>query len=245
VRVLLAIESGSRAWGFESRDSDYDVRFVYVHPLEHYLSIDLGVERDVIERPIADDIDLSGWELRKALRLFSKSNPGFVEWIQSPIVYIESGSFASRVRELVPVVYSRSSGIYHYQCMAITNDEGRDPSGDVSLKKYLYVLRALMAACWLQRHEGAAAIEFTRLLQQLDGPPQLLADIDDLLARKRAASERDRIPAVASIDAYIEQQMLSLQTLGPLTAGGSAELLKLDEVFRVSLHEAWPETSSK
>lgn len=243
VRVLLAIESGSRAWGFESSDSDYDVRFVYVHTLEHYLSIDVGDQRDVIERPIADDIDLSGWELRKALRLFLKSNPGFVEWIQSPIVYIENGSFATRVRELVPLVYSRASGIYHYRSMAMTSADDREPSGEVSLKKYLYVLRALLAARWLQQHEGAAPIEFARLLRQLEGPPQLLADIDGLLLRKRAASERDRIPAVASIDAFIKQQLLSLQAVGHPAQVGSAAKLKLDEVFRDSLREVWLETS--
>jgi uncharacterized protein len=245
VRVLLAVESGSRAWGFESRDSDYDVRFVYVHTLEHYLSIDLGDQRDVIERPIADEIDLSGWELRKALRLFLKSNPGFVEWIQSPIVYIENGSFATRVRELVPVVYSRASGIHHYKSMAMTNVDDRDPSGEVSLKKYLYILRALLAARWLQQHEGAAPIEFGRLLRQLEGPPQLLADIDGLLVRKRAATERDRTSAVASIDAFIEQQLLSLQTVGLPGPVGAAVKLKLDEVFRGSLREAWLETSSE
>src|ERR1041384_5397026 len=84
VKVLLAVESGSRAWGFESSDSDYDVRFVYVKRRELYLSIDLELQRDVIERPITDDIDLSGWDIRKALKLFQKWNPPFLEWIQSP-----------------------------------------------------------------------------------------------------------------------------------------------------------------
>ena len=87
VRILLAVESGSRAWGFESPNSDFDARFIYVHPRDWYLSVGLEEQRDVIEYPIVDDIDLNGWDLRKALRLFWKSNPAFVEWIQSPIVY--------------------------------------------------------------------------------------------------------------------------------------------------------------
>ena len=82
--VLLAVESGSRAWGFQSRDSDYDVRFVYVHRPEWYLSVDLDLRRDVIEKPITDELDISGWDIRKTLRLFAKSNPPLLEWLGSP-----------------------------------------------------------------------------------------------------------------------------------------------------------------
>lgn len=93
VRVLMAIESGSRAWGFASPNSDYDVRFIYVHPAHWYQAVDLEERRDVIEYPIVDDIDLNGWDLRKALRLYWKSNPALVEWLQSPITYMEHGGF--------------------------------------------------------------------------------------------------------------------------------------------------------
>lgn len=75
VKIFYACESGSRAWGFPSADSDYDVRFLYRHPEEWYLSVDLEEKRDVIERPINDDLDISGWDLRKALKLLRKSNP--------------------------------------------------------------------------------------------------------------------------------------------------------------------------
>jgi len=85
ISILWACESGSRAWGFESQNSDYDVRFIYLQRTEEYLrASDL---RDVIEKPISDDLDISGWDLPKALRLFRKSNPPLLEWLQSPIVY--------------------------------------------------------------------------------------------------------------------------------------------------------------
>ncbi|MCE9610243.1 MAG: nucleotidyltransferase domain-containing protein [Chthoniobacter sp.] len=93
VRVLFACESGSRAWGFASRDSDYDVRFLYVHRRDWYLSVE--DRRDVIEQPIADDLDVSGWELRKALRLLRKSNPPLLEWLKSPVVYRHDPVFAA------------------------------------------------------------------------------------------------------------------------------------------------------
>jgi predicted nucleotidyltransferase len=88
VKILFAVESGSRAWGFASPNSDYDVRFVYMHEPGWYQAVDLEERRDVIEYEIVDDIDLNGWDVRKALRLFWKSNPAFVEWIQSPITYL-------------------------------------------------------------------------------------------------------------------------------------------------------------
>lgn len=85
VRLLFAVESGSRAWGFPSPDSDYDVRFVYARPLDWCLSLEPG--RDVIEPPIEGDLDINGWDVRKALILLKKPNPVALEWLLSPIRY--------------------------------------------------------------------------------------------------------------------------------------------------------------
>lgn len=110
--ILLAVESGSRAWGFASQDSDYDVRFIYARPRDWYLSI-AEHRRDVIELPIVDELDVNGWDLRKALRLFRKSNPPLLEWLTSPIVYRETPT-AQRMRELIPQYYSPRASFYHY-----------------------------------------------------------------------------------------------------------------------------------
>ena len=135
VRVCLAVESGSRAWGFPSADSDYDVRFIYVHRPDWYLSIDEG--RDVIERPLTGAVDLSGWDVRKALKLFRKSNPPLLEWLQSPFVYMETGSLAARMREMLPRIYNADASFFHYLHMAQGN-EREYLSGDVVWrKKYL------------------------------------------------------------------------------------------------------------
>ena len=99
VRVLFAVESGSCAWGFASRDSDYDVRFLYVHQRDWYLSVEN--RRDVIELPLSDELDVSGWELRKALRLLRKSNPPLLEWLKSPIVYRSNAEFVNASNALV------------------------------------------------------------------------------------------------------------------------------------------------
>ena len=143
VRVLFACESGSRAWGFASPDSDYDVRFVYVQPRDWYLSI--GDQRDVIERPIVDLYDVSGWDLRKALRLFRKSNPPMLEWLGSPIVYRERTTAAASLRRIAARSFSPRACAFHYLHMARGNYREYLQADALPLKKYLYVLRPLLA----------------------------------------------------------------------------------------------------
>ncbi len=237
VRVLLAVESGSRAWGFESPNSDYDARFIYAHEPDWYLSVDLEEKRDVIEYPIVDDIDLNGWDIRKALRLFARSNPAFVEWIQSPIVYVERGAFAASARSLLPSVYSCVRGVHHYRSMAKTNYRGYLKADLVPLKKYFYVLRPLLSVRWLERYGKPAPIEFEKLLHLIDGERALLADIGSLLERKRAAPEMGLEPPVASIHAFIERELEQLEEVQVESTAITA-MDSLNELFRAELRGA-------
>jgi uncharacterized protein len=235
---VLAIESGSRAWGFASPNSDYDVRFISTRSSDWYLSVDLEERRDVIEYGITDDIDLNGWDIRKALRLFWRSNPAFVEWLQSPIVYIESGGFAAGARELIPHVYSNEAGIYHYRSMARTNYRGYLRAELVPLKKYFYVLRPLLSVLWIERYGTAAPIEFDRLLHLLDGQTQLLTDINDLLVKKRAAPEMGLAEPVVSINAFIERELARLESFKSRRIKKPEALPGLNELFHATLCEA-------
>jgi predicted nucleotidyltransferase len=237
VRILLAVESGSRAWGFHSPNSDYDVRFIYARPAEWYLAVDLEEKRDVIEYEITDDIDLNGWDVRKALRLFWKSNPAFVEWIQSPIIYQEEGGFAASVRQQLADVYCVERGIYHYRSMAKTNYRGYLRGDMVPLKKYFYVLRPLLAVRWLERYGTAAPIEFDRLLHLIDDEPALGAAIADLLLKKKAAPEMGLSAPVASINAFIEKELARLETIVPQRDGKAERVNGLTDVFRATLRE--------
>ncbi|MCD2514981.1 nucleotidyltransferase domain-containing protein [Massilia sp. G4R7] len=239
VKVLLAVESGSRAWGFASPDSDYDGRFIYVNRPEWYLSVGLEEQRDVIEYPIVDEMDINGWDLRKALRLFQRSNPGFVEWIQSPLVYESAGSFAARARALLPQVYSVERGVHHYRSMAKTNFRGYLQTERVPLKKYFYVLRPLLAVRWLLAHQAPAPIEFGRLLSTIDGEPALRDAIDALLEAKRAAPELGLAPQVPAIQGFIVSELTRLETLHiPRDARSQSEPL-LSALFRDVLRETW------
>ncbi len=239
VRVLLAVESGSRAWGFASPNSDYDARFIYVHPRDWYLSVGLEEQRDVIEYPIVDAIDINGWDLRKALRLFWKSNPAFIEWIQSPIVYWEDGPFAALAREAMAAIYSCQKGIYHYRSMAKTNYRGYLRAERVPLKKYFYVLRPLLAVRWLERFQQTAPIEFEKLLAVGPQDATLLADIQTLLAKKRAAPEMGLEPQIASIHAFIESELERLEGVSLAKETAPDKISRLNDIFHRCIAQAW------
>ncbi|MFI5197690.1 MAG: nucleotidyltransferase domain-containing protein [Thermoanaerobaculia bacterium] len=192
VRILLAVESGSRAWGFPSKDSDYDVRFVYIHPPEWYLSVDAELRRDVIERPILDEIDLSGWEIRKALLLFAKSNPPLLEWLASPLIYSDTQTFAPRLRDLLPTYYAPNASLYHYLHMAQGNFKDYLRGDVVWVKKYFYVLRPLLAVRWIEQARGPVPMLFTDVLVTIADKPELVAEIETL--RKREDGRRGARP---------------------------------------------------
>lgn len=133
VKILLAVESGSRAWGFASPDSDYDVRFIYVRPKEDYLRLEKT--RDVIELPIEGELDINGWDLDKTLRLLRASNPTLFEWFSSPIVYRET-AFAQDFRSIMQRYFSSKRGLSHYLSMASSNYREYLKGDTVKAKKY-------------------------------------------------------------------------------------------------------------
>ena len=213
IRILFTIESGSRALGYPSPNSDYDVRFVYAHRHEWYQAVDLEERRDVVEYDIVDEIDLNGWDVQKSLRLFWKSNPGLVEWIQSPIVYIDRGPFRARSVSVLPLVYSPVKSIYHYRSMAKTNYRAYLNAPIVPLKKYFYVLRPLLAARWLIRTGAAALIEFEKLLTILESEPEFVIAIHELLQRQPNAPELGKAEAVPLLNQFIEAELNASPTV--------------------------------
>ena len=203
VRVLLAVESGSRAWGFASRDSDYDVRFIYVHPRDWYLRI--SEQRDVIE-PLGEELlDPSGWELRKALRLFSKCNLALYEWLNSPIVYRESEGLRCQLQALIPAFFNPIAAVHHYLGMARSALDAREAGGTISTKKLFYALRALFACRWIERRGSQPPTEFEQLVDSVAHETEK-SWIAELLPRKAAGCEGDRTPLTRQrVDAYTRE----------------------------------------
>lgn len=232
VKVLYAVESGSRAWGFASPNSDYDVRFIYAHPKEWYVAVDLEEKRDVIEYPIVDEIDISGWDVRKALRLFRKSNPSFVEWLHSSIVYRDDGVFAAGARELLNSSYSINKGIYHYRSMAKTNYRGYLRKPMVPLKKYFYVLRPLLSILWMEQQGTPAPIEFDKLRVMVRNNAELDDAITALIERKKLALEKEIAPAVPIINEFIVSELDRLEDFQGVELGKSFDNDSLNRLFK-------------
>ena len=226
VRILYACESGSRAWGFPSRDADYDVRFIYLRPRDWYLSIDIETKRDVIELPIDGLLDINGWDLRKALKLLRKLNPALLEWLSSPVVYREQDDFAdaliNRVRDKVPL----ASCAYHYLHMARGNFRGYLQGDTVKVKKYLYVLRPLLAVRWIEQHGTLPPVLFRALLDGVlnDGP--IKREVEEMLRLKTEGLERDEGPRIAIVHEYCERELGRLQN--PKFSPGNHPAAQLD-----------------
>lgn len=213
VRVLYACESGSRGWGFASPDSDYDVRFIYVHPLPWYLQV--SPQRDVIECPISGELDINGWELRKTLSLLKKGNATAIEWLDSPVTYRADAVFLPAMREAMRQTHRSDRSFQHYFHMAHGNYRTYLKGEQVRFKKYLYVLRPLLAALWLEQGRGLVPMRFQALVDALVTEAELLAAINDLLALKRLASEAEFGPSRPILNTFIEAQLSRLQANPP------------------------------
>ena len=203
VKILLAVESGSRAWGFASPDSDYDVRFIYVRPKEDYLRLEKT--RDVIELPIEGELDINGWDLDKTLRLLRASNPTLFEWFSSPIVYRET-AFAQEFRSFMQRYFSSKRGLSHYLSMASSNYREYLKGDTVKAKKYFYVLRPVLACRWILDKGTPPPMLFSELMdEELDSA--ILPDVNRLLDLKMNAPEIKTIPKIDSINRYLDSSI--------------------------------------
>lgn len=188
IKILLACETGSRAWGFPSPDSDFDVRMIYVHELDWYLT--LKEKTDSIERMYENnDIDITGWDLRKALRLLRKSNAALLERIQSPILYQFDAEFMKGIQEIAQANYSRIATVHHYLSMAKKTLEEIEGKETYKLKKFFYALRASTACKWIIERTEMPRIEFPKMLAGLELPDELLHRIQALIDLKSGVGE--------------------------------------------------------
>ncbi len=239
VKVLYACESGSRAWGFESEDSDYDVRFIYVRQPDWYLSINVENKRDVIELPLDEVWDINGWDVRKALQLYFKTNPSLNEWLGSPIIYREEGSLAESLRQLAGQFYNSVSASYHYRSMAKKNFREYLQKDEVPLKKYLYCLRPTLAAKWIEEGRGVAPMEFESLVEGLISPGALYDEIQRLVEVKRQSGEVGTGAKSIPIHNFLREEIDRWENEAPEKKDPEKDMRSLNELFREVIQEAW------
>lgn len=229
IEILLAVEAGSRAWGFHSPDSDYDVRFIYRRPLAWYLSI--HERRDVIEPHMDFPLDFSGWDIRKALFQMYRGNPQLFEWLRSPVEYVHS-SARDELLHFMGIYFNPRSAIYHYLHMAAGNYGVyiRD-NATPRLKKYLYVVRPLLACMWIEQQHTMPPVEFDELFGGVPLAAMQCVDIWTLLEAKRAGDELGEGQPLPALNAWIEEKLAHFGKAARTTAKGPTRTDDVDEYF--------------
>lgn len=248
VKVLFACESGSRAWGFASPNSDYDVRFIYCRPVTTYLS--LASRRDVMDQhdiPASGDIDLSGWDIMKALLLASQSNPQIVEWLHGPIRYYEYAPFVEELSDIMRE-YNPRAIMHHYASMAHNQYKNyvAKTGEKVRFKKYLYALRPLFSAMWIQHYgfEGHPPIDFGELYDSVKRRAPgleydvLRSEIDLLLHKKARANEEEMQDRLECIELYIRSNVDRVRELAKKTFDGRyPDMMRLEDLCRRTIRQ--------
>lgn len=228
IRILHCVESGSRAWGFESPDSDYDVRFIYVRKPEYYLKLEKT--RDVIEWQLDETLDINGWDLQKTLRLLHKSNPTIFEWNSSPIVYRTTKEW-NRIKGVINKYFLTKSGVYHYLSTANSNNREFLKGDTVKLKKYFYVLRPILACRWILDKKSPPPMLFSELMEsELD--PELVPAVEALVRLKMDTPEIGQGKRIDIINDYIDKSLDSIKLeADSIQAADQSGWQELDELF--------------
>jgi len=228
VRIIHAVESGSRAWGFASPDSDYDVRFIYVRPEEYYLRLEKT--RDVIEWQLDKTLDINGWDLQKALRLLHSSNPTLFEWNNSPIVYKTTDEWTA-IRKEINNYFSAKAGLYHYLSTANSNYREYLKGDMVKLKKYFYVVRPLLACKWILDKKCPPPMLFAELVEA-ELETNMKPIIYDLLKVKMITSEVGEGKRIDRLNEYIDENLISLkETIDAMPREHKSDWSKLNALF--------------
>lgn len=209
IKVLFAAESGSRSWRTAAPDADFDIRFIYIRRPQDYLRLE--PMRDVLEFPIEDGWDMSGWDLDKTLRLLYKANPRIYEWFSSPLIYTDR-EFANRFEPILNQYFSEKSAVYHYLHMAKQQKDHFLEGDSVKLKKYLYAIHPLMAARWVLDRHAPPPVVFRELMDAML-PEEIRADVDVLISRKVMYPEQKMIDREPKLDQYIDEQLGALSKL--------------------------------
>ena len=231
VEILYAVESGSRAWGFASPDSDYDIRFIYKHDLDYYLS--LWEKNDTIEFMTEDDLDGSGWDLRKTVRLLAKSNAPLLEWIFSPVVYYENEAFMQQIRTVALDCFSPIACLHHYlgttkNFMDVCEQE------EVKLKSYFYALRTALAGKWIIENNTFPPVDFMELLPI--APQNIQEKVKELMTIKANQDESYLHPKEELITTFLQETVVFNQENASGLVSGKKMSVELDGVFRNQLN---------
>ncbi|MBT2654106.1 nucleotidyltransferase domain-containing protein [Bacillus sp. ISL-18] len=238
VKICFAVEAGSRAWGTSSQHSDYDIRFIYIHKKDWYLSIDQ--KRDVIEEPINDQLDLNGWDLRKALQLFKKSNPSLLEWLHSEIVYYQAFSLLEKMKVLENEIFQPKASLFHYLNMAKGNYRIGSQTKPINSKRYLNIIRPILAAMWIEKYNNFPPNELPQIMEDLVREKEVKWEIHKLIKNKINQDDPYIKLNFPIIHDFIDKEMNDLEEYAENLIVTTRDYTdKLNVLFRKMLEEVW------
>lgn len=231
VKVLYACETGSRAWGFPSPDSDYDVRMIYMHDIDWYLS--LSDKKDTIEFMSEDgELDVTGWDIKKCLQLMWKSNGALLERVQSPVVYREEKNISSLLKGYSEKCFAPIATMHHYLGMAKNSFEEVEGRDEIKLKKLFYALRATLACKWILEKDSIPPIVFMTMVNELTFDQKLKDKIITLIDLKSDKTEKYIHPAEKDLNAFITNELMSASMAFECLAGRKQKEVDLDSLFK-------------
>ncbi len=230
IRIRYACESGSRAWGFPSPDSDYDIRFIYLHPREWYLSVNEG--EDNIRSMPDQLLDGNGWDFRKFLRMMHTSNASVFEWLHSPVTYLEDKPFTDALRALAGGYFQPKRVMHHYLGIATGMLEKEFREAEVKIKKYFYVLRPVLSASWIAEKGTSPPVDFYELLPLIQSKEPVYQAIMDLLKQKEMALEGEKVQRVALLDDFVAAEMERCETIARTLEKRQVEWDAINDFYR-------------
>lgn len=240
VKIILAIESGSRGWGFASNDSDYDCRFIYVHRRDYYISV--LEKRDIIEYAVDPVFDINGWDLKKAVQHMMKSNGVMHEWLSSSVIYINKEGLREDMRNLADKFFNPKAVSYHYLKMAINKYKEIKGESESKLKKYFYILRPLANIKYIETLHRIPHMEYDKNLAEISVPEQVLAEIQKLKKIKERVEESYKIPPNQVLFDFFESEIQRIDAyLKNMEHKKYKDYEEADRVFRKIIEEAWYE----
>jgi predicted nucleotidyltransferase len=225
IKVLFLIESGSRAWRWESEDSDYDIRGVYIQDYNRFEK-----DKEQIDRKI-EDLDITLWDLKKFLRLMIKSNPSVWEWLSSDIIYINN-KIRKELKEIFNNSFSRYELKKHYISMAKQNFkkyvELIKNENEVSYKKYLYILRSIACVLWIEKYNSAPPKNYKEVIKLL--PKKIIKFIENIV-KDKVQSEKTIGKRNYDIEKYINDSFL----LSFKQDKSNFDIDKLERIFKIAI----------
>ncbi len=231
IRILYACESGSRAWGFASPESDYDIRFIFLYPTSWYLSV--LPQDDGMDLFIDKELDINGWDIRKVLRLIMKSNITALEWLQSPIVYQTDEDFKAAIWSLSQHFFQARSSILQYLSLAGNSFRRISEESEINVQKYLYVIRPLLAAMWISQHKSSAPMTFAELLPLLKPFSNIEAIVIELWEKALLPNEKDSIKPIQELNDFIHKEIVKCNSIAYGMEESAVRADMLDAFFRM------------